>query len=159
MLKKVYSEESSSKETLLQSKHTTLMKLKPTKWPSTNSPPLLMLNLLPTIWDLTHLLKWSRRNTLKEAINHWLETLIGSQKEKLAVLKTKDHVDLAGPSVLPEFLNRFLCLMDNLSAYPNSNWSTVQDHKETKDATVDGLQVLWITLKLTDLVPKQHILT
>jgi hypothetical protein len=67
------------------------------------------------------------------------------------VLRTKDNVDHAGPSQLLELSNPSIFSRDKAQVFLNNNSLTAQDLKETKDATVDGHQVLLTMLEQTVL--------
>jgi hypothetical protein len=67
------------------------------------------------------------------------------------VLRTKDNVDHAGPSQLLALFNHGLSSKDKAQVFLNNNSLTAQDLKETKDATVDGHQVLLTMLEQTVL--------
>jgi hypothetical protein len=63
---------------------------------------------------------------------------IGDHKEPLPQLKIKDNVDHAGHSPPPDLWKDYPKLeMEPYKAFLNHNWSTAQDHMETKDATED----------------------
>lgn len=76
--------------------------------------------------------------------------LIGPLKEKFLELKTKEAVDHAGHSLPPELFNHGLFSDLPHGTSQNNNLLIAQEAMETKDAMVDGHQMLLNMFKLQD---------
>ena len=132
-------EDSSSRRTSLPSKDTTLMPPKPTKKESINSLSTLMRNLPLYSLPQCHWL-----DIPKETINTKLSVpLIGPLKAKSQELRIKEDVDHAGLSQPQVYCNHGPWSQEKVALIcQNNNLLTARDHKETKDATEDGQQLL-----------------
>jgi len=123
---------------------------KPTRPESTNSPIWLNTNSLTRSW-------W--KNSPNLIITPLLEPMltlrllipsIGDRKEQSLPSRTKDHVDHAGHSPLPESSKVLSSSKRDLSkASPNNSWSiaVVLMASNAKDALVLGLNGLWTGLR------------
>lgn len=95
-----------------------------------------------------------------QAENPILLLQTGPLKALSLPLKTKDHVDHAGLSVLLDLLKRLtLNPPENYYLSLNKNQSTVLDHSETKDVMEDLWTMLSNSLKKTESLLKTTILT